>query len=101
MTDTNKNSVKRAEKSQSQWRYAWRQFKRSKLAMLSACVLILLAIMAIFANFLANNLPIAMKMDGKIFLPILKDYSEPTMNKWLALSIGNQAGQQENYFFRF
>jgi len=53
----------------------WRRFKSQKLAMLSLSLLIFFAILTFIAPIIANNRPLIMKYDGKIYFPVLKDYS--------------------------
>jgi len=47
-----------ANADQSQWALIWRQFRRRKLAVLCAGVIVLLATTSIFAPFLANDRPL-------------------------------------------
>jgi peptide/nickel transport system permease protein len=60
--------------SQSYWRRVWRHFKRNPLAVAGLWVSILLLLMAIFADFLANDKPYYMVYRGKTFWPILHSY---------------------------
>jgi peptide/nickel transport system permease protein len=60
--------------SQSFGRRVWRHFKRNTLAVVGLWVSILLLLMALFADFLANDKPYYMVYQGKTFFPILRSY---------------------------
>jgi len=47
-----------SDAGQGQWAIVWRQFRRRKLAVLCAGVIVLLATISIFAPFLANDRPL-------------------------------------------
>jgi peptide/nickel transport system permease protein len=57
------------EKSFSFRRYAWRQFKRNKPALISLYLLIFLIVIAVSANLLATSQPWYAKYRGKTFYP--------------------------------
>lgn len=65
----------RKEKGNSYWSYVKRQFKRNKRAYYSLYIVIVLAIVAIFADFLANEKPILISYKGSISSPVLKSYA--------------------------
>ncbi len=52
----------------------WRQFRRNKLAMFGLTVLILLILLALTADFIANDRPLAIKYDGRVHFPIIRGY---------------------------
>lgn len=54
-----------AAKPQGYWRLVWKQFRRQKLAVLSLIMLFILALIAIFAPFIANEVPIVMTHEGR------------------------------------
>jgi peptide/nickel transport system permease protein len=57
------------------WRLVWRQVKRNRLAMIGGLwVIIMLVSLALFADFLANEKPFYIKMNGKTYFPILRGY---------------------------
>jgi len=60
--------------SQSYWRRVWRHFTRNILAVVGLCVVIVLLLMALCADFLANDKPYYMVYKGKTYLPILQGY---------------------------
>ncbi len=47
----------------------WRQFKKSKLALVSLAVVSLIFVVAIFAPFIANERPLLMRYNGKWYAP--------------------------------
>ncbi|MBL7974466.1 MAG: ABC transporter permease [Candidatus Kapabacteria bacterium] len=51
-----------------------RQFKKNRIGMVSLYVVIVLACIAIFADFLANEKPLIASYKGEIILPIFKSY---------------------------
>jgi microcin C transport system permease protein len=53
----------------------WRRFKQNKLAVFSALLLIFACFMSFTAEIWANNKPIILKYNKKIFYPVFKDYS--------------------------
>lgn len=62
---------------QSYWRIVWRQFKKNRIAVTGLVVLILLALIAVFAPFLAGDRPIYMVKDGKTYLlPNVFNYTD-------------------------
>ncbi|MGZ5304983.1 MAG: ABC transporter permease, partial [Bacteroidia bacterium] len=65
--------------------FAWRQFKRNKPALLSMYFLLGLIMIAIFADFIANNQPLYATYRGKTFYPAFqsffqKAYTDSTKN---------------------
>jgi microcin C transport system permease protein len=56
-------------------RKRWRIFKKSKLAVISALVLIILVFATFLSPFIANSRPIVLKYNDHYYFPILKDYS--------------------------
>jgi peptide/nickel transport system permease protein len=60
---------------QDYWSYVTRQFKKNKRALFSLYIVMFLAFIAIFADFLANEKPIVCTYHGKTYFPILKDYA--------------------------
>ncbi len=55
--------------------YTVRQFRNRKVAVISAYVVIVLAFVALFADFLANEKPIVCKYQGKFYFPVIKEYA--------------------------
>lgn len=51
------------------------KFKRSKRAYYSLWILIILYVISLFANFIANDQPLVVKYHGKYFFPVLRFYN--------------------------
>lgn len=62
------------EVGQSYWSLVKHQYKKNKVAVVAIYVVIFLALMAIFADFLANNMPIYAKYNGTVYFPVIKEY---------------------------
>lgn len=52
----------------------YRRFKRNKMAVFSAWMIVLLIFFSFTAEFWANSKPNLMKYNGKIYAPVLFDY---------------------------
>ncbi|MGE3801176.1 MAG: ABC transporter permease [Candidatus Kapaibacterium sp.] len=63
-----------ADKSQSYWGLVRRQFKKNKPAVAAFLFICLLVLVGLFADFLANDKPIACKYNGTLYFPVLKQY---------------------------
>ncbi len=70
-----KKAQKNTDGNQSYWAYVARQFKKNKRALFSLYFVIFLAIIALFADFIANEKPIICKYEGKTYMPVLKQYA--------------------------
>ncbi len=64
------------EDAQSSGQRVWRHFKRNTLAVVGLWVSILLVLLAICADFLANDKPYYLVYQGKSFFPIFHSYLE-------------------------
>lgn len=62
------------ELKQDYWSYVKRQFKKNKRALFSLYVVGFMALIAIFADVLANEKPIVCKYEGKTYFPIFNEY---------------------------
>lgn len=60
------------QNNQSYWATVNRQFKKKKIALFSFYIGCFLAIVAVFAPFLANEKPIFCKYQGKTYFPVFK-----------------------------
>mgnify|MGYP001773201590 CR=1 FL=1 len=63
------------EHGESYGRMVWRQFRRNPLGMLSLGFVGLLALVALLADFLANDKPILASVRGQIIAPVLMQYA--------------------------
>ncbi len=71
-----KNKVDENKLSGQSYReYVIKQFKKNRLAVISLYIIIVLAFVALFADFLANEKPIVCSYKGKIYFPVLKQYA--------------------------
>lgn len=61
------------EKVLSYRQMVWRQFKVSWLNRLGLCIVILLALMALSAPFLANGRPLLLRHEGSTYFPVLQN----------------------------
>ena len=68
-------STEAAKKKNDQgyWAYVNKQFRRKKTAVVSLYIVIVLAIIALLAPFLANEKPLICKYKGELFFPVLKE----------------------------
>ena len=51
------------------------KFRRSKRAYYSLWILLVLYVISLFANFIANDQPLVVKYQGKLFFPVFKFYN--------------------------
>lgn len=71
--------------NQSYWARVKRQYQKNKFAKWSLRVLIVIFLIALFADFIANEKPLYCKIEGKTYFPILKQYSvDLGWSKWEA-----------------
>jgi microcin C transport system permease protein len=59
-------------------RRRWANFKANKRGLISLWILAALFMVSLFAEFLANDKPILVSYDGRLYAPVLKDYPETT-----------------------
>jgi peptide/nickel transport system permease protein len=57
------------------WRILLRQFWKDRMAMAGFAVIVASFIIAGAADFIANDKPLIMKYEGRIYFPVLKDYA--------------------------
>jgi peptide/nickel transport system permease protein len=62
------------EKTQSYWQLVKRQYKKKKPAMAALYFIYFMFAVAIFADFIASDKPIACSYKGEFFMPTIKDY---------------------------
>jgi len=63
------------DKKQDYWAYVKRQFKKNRRAVISAYIVMFMALVALFADFLANEKPIVCTYKGNTYFPILREYA--------------------------
>jgi len=62
-------------------KYAWRQFKKNKIALISLYLLAIMILVAIFAPFLANDKPLYVVYKGERLFPAFTESGKYIINK--------------------
>jgi len=73
--------MKRVQRPEGYWHIVSRQFRRNRVAVAGFVVVLLLFILAAFADFIANDKPLVMKYRNEVYFPVLKDYAA-----WLGIA---------------
>ena len=63
------------ERDQSYWARVKRRYLKNRLAKWSLRVLIVIFLIALFSDFIANEKPLYCKIEGKTYFPVLKEYA--------------------------
>jgi peptide/nickel transport system permease protein len=67
------------------WSDVWQRFKRNPIALVGFCVVCFLGLMALFADFFANDKPYYTEYKGKTYFPIFRNYLvEMKLAQWPA-----------------
>lgn len=53
-----------------------RRFKRNRLGLVSAWIFVILFILTLFAEFIANDRPLLIRFDGQLYAPVFVNYPE-------------------------
>ena len=61
-------------------RRAWLRFKRNRLGLWSLVLFSLLVLLSLLAEVLSNDKPLVVSYQGKLYFPLVKDYSEKTFD---------------------
>jgi len=56
------------------WSIIVRQFRKNRIAMVGLVLAVLLFVVALGADFIANDKPLMMSYEGEVYFPVLKDY---------------------------
>jgi peptide/nickel transport system permease protein len=72
---TNELMEKQPALKQDYWSYVKRQFSKNKRAVFSAYVVGFMALIAVFADFIANEKPLVAKYNDEIYFPIFREYA--------------------------
>jgi microcin C transport system permease protein len=59
-------------------RRRWENFKANRRGYVSLWIFLVLFVISLFAEFIANDQPFVVKYDGKFFFPVFRTYSETT-----------------------
>lgn len=69
--------------SESYWQIVRKQFKKNTLAVWSFRIIVLFVVVALLADFLANEKPIMCNYQGTTYFPVLKEYAvDMGMSDW-------------------
>ena len=84
------------KRRQGYWRLVWRQFRRNRLALVALCVIILLALVAVGAPFLAGDVPIYMVKNNRAYwFPNVIMYSDLTAENFYRTARRWEPGEGE------
>ncbi len=61
--------------NESYWTIVKKQFKKNKIAVWSLRIVYVFVFIALLADFLANEKPIAAKYQGEVYFPVFKEYA--------------------------
>ena len=61
-------------------RRAWLRFKQNRLGFWSLLLFSTLVVFSLFADVLSNDRPLVVSYQGKLYFPLIKDYSEKTFD---------------------
>jgi len=64
--------------SLSPGRRAWMRFKRNRLGFWSLVIFAAMVVASLFAEVLSTDRPLLMRYEGRLYFPVLRDYSEKT-----------------------
>ena len=59
---------------ESYWSLVKHQYKKNKLAVLALYLVIAMGLVAVFADFIANDKPLIASYNGSMYFPVVKDY---------------------------
>ena len=59
---------------------AWLRFKKNKLGFWSLVLFSTLVVLSLFADVLSTDKPLVVSYQGKLYFPVVKDYSEKTFD---------------------
>jgi peptide/nickel transport system permease protein len=68
-------ALSRAEVTQSYWSLVRHQFRKNKIAMFAVYMIGFLFFLAIFADMLANDVPLYTSYEGSIYFPVFHEYA--------------------------
>ncbi|MEM6967004.1 MAG: ABC transporter permease [Bacteroidota bacterium] len=68
-------AVGRQELDQSYWGIVKRRFRKNRMAKWSLRILLVIAFVGLFADFIANEKPLYCVIEGKTYFPVLKQYA--------------------------
>jgi peptide/nickel transport system permease protein len=99
-TNTSVNTTARetlTQVDQSYWAIVKRQFKKNKMAVWSLRIIMLIIIVGLLSDFLANDKPLYCKYKGNSYFPVFKQYAvDMKLSKW-PLELNNVVWKDLNY----
>ena len=63
-------------KSPGYWSTVWLQFKKDRIALAALIIIACLFLIAVFDDFIAGNRPILLKINNKLYLPVLINHRD-------------------------
>ena len=75
LVDENQREVFNENAKQSYWANVRKQFRKNKIAVWSLRVVYIIVFLAVFADFIANEKPIACGYQGNTYFPVFKEYA--------------------------
>lgn len=74
MSNVNNATATSAETGENYTAFVRRQFRKSTFGMISVYTVLIIALVAILADVLANDKPIVCSLRGDIYSPVLREY---------------------------
>ena len=71
----------KAQRPEGYWHIVLRQFRKNRIAVFGLIIVLCLFVVAALADFIANDKPLVMKYQNRIYFPVVKDYAS-----WLGIS---------------
>jgi peptide/nickel transport system permease protein len=71
----------KAQRPESYWHIIARQFRKNRIAVFGLIIVLCLFAVAALADFIANDKPLVMRYQNRIYFPVVKDYAA-----WLGIS---------------
>jgi peptide/nickel transport system permease protein len=69
------DDVEETGAGQAYSKLVWKQFKRNRPSMMGLAAICVLALIALFADFIAGNKPYYMEYRGKTYFPVIRQYA--------------------------
>lgn len=79
------NKIEQEMGKRTYWSFAWERFRKNRMALWSWRILLVLLLIAVSGDFMANEKPLYCKIDGKRYFPVVQDYAvQLGWSKWEA-----------------
>ncbi len=63
-----------SQRREDYWSITIRQFKKNRIAVLGVVLILALFVVAVGADFIANDMPLVMSYSGETYFPALQSY---------------------------